>query len=994
MVASARFNLAIHYFLRVSCMRWEFFHGLRGRLLLLLSLAMLPAIILIVLGALETKRVAEADVRNALADSLSRMQQSFTGEMVRTAAHLQLAASQPLDQPDDCRAALRLILAQDPDYSEVGLANSNGQSLCTLVRPGAKPTRVDPVWVQAAIGKNGRALAMLPETYDQNGPPLLVLKALTQREGGVRLLYVAYEASNLATVLGVRAGAIPEHARLLLVDPRGLAHTLTSDGGESLPLRIPTSAFAPAVLHQLTQVDGPLLRSIGAELVAMAPLGEHGEVGAVAVAIRRSDLYRGVQASLRRGALVVLLGFALLLLLLRWITLRLIVRPAAALMHASAALKRGALDARVGLPAGRDEFSRVAAAFDRMAAEVQQRSDESSRHVIQMERLNRLHEVLASLNEAIHRRTETSRLLQDLCDLSCRTGGFSHVWIGELDALSRRLHVVHWAATEPTNIWVDFSIALDPHDAQSQGYLSQVLRTGKAAGSNHFRTDPDTQAWSERVRELGIASSLAVPLGFTAHGNRRMLALHAGEEDYFSAREIRLIEQIAQAAVFGLNLLDTENQLTHSITHDVVTGLPNTQLLMQRMDELVQQAQLANKQLTISVIDVGVQQISNRLGLREGNFFLAGLGREVEAGLGLGESLGISPDGRFLLVTGDISNLDEAADQLATRVLELQAISAAANLGSLQQKITVGVAVYPDDGEEVDALFDKALAALDLAEQQHVGGIRFFSPQTNRVLQENRLLLELLQGAIARGELALHYQPIVSLNTRKLHGFEALLRWTHPVLGSIAPDRFIPLAESSGLIHEIGDWVVRQVLLQATAWNALVAHPIYIALNVSAIQLGDPDFGERVGRMLSGNYVSTGRVSLAMEVTESHLMVDIERSARLLKRLSSLGLSIVLDDFGTGYSSLSYLYRLPLNVLKIDKSFTTDVASKPLARKIVQGIQALALSLGLETVVEGVEGADQQQVLEEIGCNYAQGFLYDRALPAVEAQLKWLALPV
>lgn len=974
-------------------MRWEFFHSLRGRLLLLVSLAMLPAIILIVLGVLETRQMVEAGVRRALIDSLSRMQQSFAREMVRTSPDLQLEESLPLDQPEGCRAALRRVLAQDPNYSEVGVATANGQNVCTLVRPGASPTRIDPAWVQAAISKNGRVLAVLSDTPAQSAPQLVVLKALVQHERGVRLLYVTYEASNLATILGMRAGAIPEHARLLLVDPRGHAHTLAGGMANSSP-PVPALAFAPVVLQRLLQSGEPLLQEIGAELVAMAALGEHGEVGAVAVAIRRSDLYQGVHTSLRHGALAVLLGFALLLLLLRWITLRLIVRPAAHLMQASAALGRGALDARSGLPTGRDEFSQVAAAFDRMAAEVQQRAEESSRHLIQMERLNRLHEVLASLNEAIHRRTQASRLLQDLCDLGCATGGFSHVWIGEVDTASQRLHVVHWATATPTDFWRDFSVSLDSRDAQGQGYLAEVVRTGKAAGSNHFRTDPRTEAWHERACELDIASSLALPLGFTAHGNHRVLALHAVEEDYFSTGEIRLIEQIAQEAVFGLNLIDIESQLTHSTTHDVITGLPNAQLLMQRMGELMQQAQQARTRLTISVIDVGVQQISNRLGLIEGNLFLTGLGREIEAGLGRGDTLGISPAGRFLLVTGDISNLDETADHLAARVLELQAISAAANANSPLQKITVGVAVYPDDGENVDGLFDKALAALDLAEQNHVGGIRFFSAHTNRVLQENRQLLQLLHGAIERGELALHYQPIVSLKTRKLHGFEALLRWTHPTLGSIPPDRFIPLAEGSGLIHEIGDWVVRQVLAQAAVWNSLVAHDIYISLNVSAVQLNDPDFSERVGRMLDGNHAPADRVQLAMEVTESHLIGDIERSVRLLKRLSSLGFAIVLDDFGTGYSSLSYLYRLPLNVLKIDQSFITNVASESLARQIVQGIQALAQSLGLETVVEGVEEVDQQQVLESLGCNYAQGFLYDRALPAAEAQRRWLGLSV
>ncbi|MFA6229843.1 MAG: EAL domain-containing protein [Rhodanobacter sp.] len=797
---------------------------------------------------------------------------------------------------------------------------------------------------------------------------------------------MTYEASSLATVLGFRAGAIPGGGRLLLLDSQGRTYQTETEGAAA------TTGFDLAGLQRVAGSDGPSLHRAGDELIALAPLGEQGEAGAVALVIRRSALYHNAWTSLAVSALILLVGFGLLLLLLRWITVRLIVAPAVALMQMADALGRGDLEARASVLPGRDEFSRVARAFDRMAAEVQQRTVEGVHHLSQMERLNRLHEVLALVNEAILRRASALRLMQDLCDITCTTGGFSHVWIAEVDASSDRLNVVSWAAAMPTRVWVDFSVSLDSSDPQSQGYVAEAIHTGKPAGSNHFRTDPRTRPWHERARELDIASSLAVPLGFAAHGRRRVLALHASEENYFAAREIQLIEQVAQDAVFGFSLIDTESKLAHSTTHDLVTGLPTAQLLMHRMRELMQEARADRKQLIISVIDVGIQQISNQLGLRQGNLLLTEMGQELEARLGRGDTVGISPDSRFSLVLSDLGHLDEVASRLAAEVAVLQEISAGTAAGTLHQKVSVGVAVFPDDGDDADELFDKALAALDLAGMED-GGVRFFSAQTNCVLQENRQLLKLLHGALARSEMSLPYQPIVSLKMGALHGFEALLRWHHAELGQIPPDRFIPLAESSGLIHELGDWVVRQVVAQATAWSLLAGSEIFISLNVSALQLDDIDFAERVGRMLEG-YSASQRVRIALEVTESHLIGDIDRSVQLLKRLSGLGLSIILDDFGTGYSSLSYLYRLPLDVLKIDRSFTADVVSKPLVRNIVQGIHALARSLDLETVVEGIEGLEQQQVLEQIGCDYAQGFLYDRALSADEAQRKWMGVLV
>lgn len=976
--------LADHDFLRVLCMRWNSFHGLRGRLLLLVSLAMLPGVVLIAFGAWRAEHVAEQEARRALADSLAHMQHSFARELDRTGPDLQLAASKPLDQEEGCRAALRIVLAQDPSYSQVGVTTSAGQTLCTLTRPGAVPLTIEPSWAQGAMRKNGRVLALLPGMQGQKMPRLVVLRAVEQDSGGLRLAYVTYEASRLMPVLGLRAGATPGGARLMLVDSQGRAYRLSGEGAEA------AAAVDLAGLQRQAGSSEPSLHRVGDELIALAPLGEHGEAGAVALVTRRSDLYRSAQTSLRVNVLILLVGFALLLLLLRWVTLRLVVAPAAALMHAADALGRGDLSARAGLGSGHDEFSRVARAFDRMAVEIQQRTAERARHLSQMERLNRLHEVLAAVNEAILRRTSTSRLMQDLCDIVCTTGGFSHVWIAEVNSSSDRLNVVSWAAAMPTRVWVDFSVSLDSSDPQSQGHAAEVVRTGKPAGSNRFRTDPRTQPWHERARELDIASSLVVPLGFTAHGGRRVLALHAGEEDYFAVREIQLIEQVAQDAVFGFSLIDTESKLAHSTSHDPITGLPTAQLLMHRMRELMQEARADRKRLIISVIDVGIQQISNQLGLRQSNLLLTEMGQELEARLGRDDAVGISPGGRFSLVMSDLGNLDEAANRLAAELAALQAMGAGPAAGTLHQKISAGVAVFPDDGDDADELFDKALAALDLAEREEDGGVRFYSAQTNRVLQENRQLLQLLHGALARSEMSLYYQPIISFKTGALHGFEALLRWHHPELGQIPPDRFIPLAESSGLIHELGDWVVRQVVAQATAWNPRTGNEIFISLNVSAVQLGDLDFAARFERMLEGNYSADQRVRIALEVTESHLIGDIERSVQLLRRLSGLGLSIVLDDFGTGYSSLSYLYRLPLNVLKIDRSFTADVVSKPLVRSIVQGIHALARSLDLETVVEGIEGPEQQQVLEQIGCNYGQGFFYDRALPADQAQRKWL----
>jgi len=241
----------------------------------------------------------------------------------------------------------------------------------------------------------------------------------------------------------------------------------------------------------------------------------------------------------------------------------------------------------------------------------------------------------------------------------------------------------------------------------------------------------------------------------------------------------------------------------------------------------------------------------------------------------------------------------------------------------------VGVSVYPDDAQGHEDLIDPALEALTQADRDDAESIRFFAPDIRLALQESRVLVQELHDAIERNELILHDQPIVNLATGALRGFEALLCWMHPTRGEISPERFIPLAESGGLIAAIGEWVVEQAARQAAAWARLGATGLSITINVSAVQLRDVHFAQRIRLLLDSPGLRCTAVRLAMEVTESQLIVDIEKSIALLNELKALGIAIIIDDFGTGYSSLSYLHRLPLDVLKIDKSFTQNIDTRP-----------------------------------------------------------------
>ncbi len=365
-------------------------------------------------------------------------------------------------------------------------------------------------------------------------------------------------------------------------------------------------------------------------------------------------------------------------------------------------------------------------------------------------------------------------------------------------------------------------------------------------------------------------------------------------------------------------------------------------------------------------------------------------GEEIEASLLATDMVGVLTGARFAIIMSDIEEIDTAEWRIAALADRLRALQVPASQGYITPMVKVGVSIFPDDGSGHEDLIDKALEVLTQTEREGGASIRFFAPEISYALQENRLLAQELHEAIGRNELILHYQPIVTLETGALRGFEALLRWMHPTRGEISPERFIPLAESSGLISVIGEWVVEQAARQAAAWTHLGASGLSITINVSAMQLRDIHFAGRIRRLLESVGMRSTAVSLAMEVTESQLIVDIEKSIALLNQLKAMGIAIIIDDFGTGYSSLSYLHRLPLDVLKIDKSFIQDIDSSPQDQKMVAGILALARSLNLETVAEGIERAEQLQVVKRLGFTYGQGFFYDRGLPVGELQRTWL----
>jgi PAS domain S-box-containing protein/diguanylate cyclase (GGDEF)-like protein len=428
---------------------------------------------------------------------------------------------------------------------------------------------------------------------------------------------------------------------------------------------------------------------------------------------------------------------------------------------------------------------------------------------------------------------------------------------------------------------------------------------------------------------------------------------------------------------------EAEARIEELSTHDEVTGLPNRKSFLDQVDAAMHAARWGDGALALLAIDVPrIADIKSSMGFGAGDALTMALAARLSANALRGEVIARLGETEFavLLEVGSADALD-AMRQRAHALM--QAMQAPVTLGvtDVFPRCVVGVARFPGDAEGADALVEAAQNAR-LEAATGTAGLAFYKPESaTRAVREMQVEAA-LRRALAGNEFELHYQAQVDLSSGCIRGAESLLRWTSPELGVVSPGEFIPVAERVGLIGAIGDWVLQRACAQAAAWRKISPHPVRVGVNLSPAQLQRPDLARHVQAMLvaAGAHAS----NLAIEVTESVLMADVERAAQVLHELKAIGVEIALDDFGTGFSSLSWLCRLPLDVLKVDRSFVHDVTAAAQDVSVTRAIIRLAHSLKLEVLAEGVETEGQLSLLAADGCDSIQGFYFARPLPAAE----------
>jgi diguanylate cyclase (GGDEF)-like protein/PAS domain S-box-containing protein len=426
-----------------------------------------------------------------------------------------------------------------------------------------------------------------------------------------------------------------------------------------------------------------------------------------------------------------------------------------------------------------------------------------------------------------------------------------------------------------------------------------------------------------------------------------------------------------------------EERMRHIAQHDALTGLPNRLALLMRLAQLLPEARRHKWSIAIMFIDLDRFKIINdTLGhqvgdelLREVASRLAGVVRETDFVARLGGD-------EFVVILPAIITPADAAI-VASKIVAALSTPIEAEGHELHTSPSIGISIFPDDGPDGDTILKNADTAMYHAKAAGRNNYQFFAAEMNRVTAERLDIERKLRHAIARNELALCFQPQFRADSSHATGVEALVRWHHPTDGMIAPDRFIPVAEETGIIVEIGEWVLLTACREMKHWIDAGLKPIRIAVNVSARQLRRRDFCETVAGALAESGLPAELLEL--EITESSVMENPEEAVLILQRLGRMGISLAIDDFGTGYSSLAYLKLFPIDHLKIDRSFVADIEYDLNDRAIAFGTIALAHSLGLNVIAEGVETEDQLELLRTNGCDEVQGYLFSKPLNSAAA---------
>jgi diguanylate cyclase (GGDEF)-like protein/PAS domain S-box-containing protein len=601
--------------------------------------------------------------------------------------------------------------------------------------------------------------------------------------------------------------------------------------------------------------------------------------------------------------------------------------------------------------------------------------------------LNRVHALLSGINTLIVRVRERKELFREACRIAVDQGALAMAWIGVLDPDCGRI-VPGDSAGMPEEFYAAVGRRFNENSLASPGdsLIYQAIAAKTTLVSNESQRDAQIHFRDFHVK-YGVHSIAVFPL-IVADEPVGVFVLYARESGFFHQEEVRLLTQLAGDVAFAVEQIGKQERLDYLAYYDVLTGLANRNLFMERLRTHLQGAVSGGHRLALLSIDIErFRNVNDSLGRPVGDTLLRLVANRLSSETGDASLVARMDADRFAIVWPVVTDEDGAA-----RFVE-KVIGAFMNqpfmLGEATYRLAckMGISLFPDDGEDADALFKHAEAALKKAK---VGGERYlFYAQRMTETVISRLNLEnRLRMALEVDEFVLHYQPKFDAFSGEIVGAEALIRWNDPRTGLVPPAQFIPFLEETGLIKEVGRWALRKAMDDHARWRAAGLPVVRIAVNLSPLQLRSKDFVAEVKEIVGGDEAAAE--GLELEITESLIMENVKLSISTLEAIRAMGIRIAIDDFGMGYSSLSYLSKLPVDTLKIDRSFVLDMVDRPEGMSLVSVIINLAHSLNLNVVAEGVETSEQLRQLKLLRCNEIQGFLMSKPLEASIFEQRYL----
>jgi diguanylate cyclase (GGDEF)-like protein len=965
-----------------TCATGRLLSTLRARLIALVLLASLPALTLIIYTNIEQRRHDSAEARDEALSSIRHVTDHHLDLMQETKTLLSVL-EHALDLNDG--PAMSMIFAElireHGTYSNIGFIGTDG-----MVRASALPFK-PPVYAgdrqyfrraveTLAFSVGDYQFGAITKVASINfGHPVIIKGELK----GV--LFAALPITLLGKKLS--AMALQQGQAVILTDNAGtvLARYPFEDGWTGKNLQ--GSELAPLLSGSAVEEHAMLTGSDGIprvySFIKLDLSGGSGNSIFIISSIPASVVYAKADRLLTRNLLTSTLIIIFVLLLALLASEKLILKSVRELVSMTTELGAGKRKSRVRVDGGSEELNCLARSLNEMADALEAREEESERHLTRIARLNRIYAVLSGINSAIIRSMDKDDLLKEVCRIAVEHGSFAMAWAALSDD-SGQLYPAAWAGREKE--YVDALMEYMVSDSGTKPMALRAFLEDRDIIDGNFEKEIRVAPWADLAARYGYKSVAAFPLKVEGRPVGA-LSLYSADAVFFDdEEELKLLLELASDTSFGLEKIEKEKRIEYLSRYDILTGLVNRWVFEDHLDQSLMRAKYSQRVVAVVMLDIeDFSRINDTLGHRAGDDVLKTLAGYLSATVREGDTVARLGNDNFGVILLDLADRKDAVMVAEKIIGGLPRSVSAASGEEVFIKIYSGISIYPDDGATTQELIKNTDLAMHAAEASGTGSAQYYSQEINSKAQERRGIENELRHALERKEFELAYQPIVNVEDRRIIGVEALLRWNNRKLGPVSPDRFIPVAEETGLIVPIGEWVLKTAVAQAIEWEKRGIRDLKLGVNVSVRQIKHPDFCQRLERILGFDFGSRA-VKLALEVTESELMNNMEIFVSTLKEVRNLGLMVYIDDFGTGYSSLSYLKELPIDTLKIDRSFIRDLASESSSLSMAMGIIAIANSLGLEVVAEGVETEEQLAILNDLGCGSAQGYLFSRPAPA------------